>query len=152
MSDLPEFEYPEWMSSAACRGMAVDLFFPERSEDAAQAKAVCEGCAVRVECLEYALANGETFECWGGLTERARNRIRSRRRVPVRPVVSGRACGEAYGTVGGYSRHLRANDPACGACREAHSASVQASRARGRVSVAEWRAKDDARRLQVVSS
>lgn len=85
--DAPEFERPEWMAAAACLGMDPDLFFPERGEDAEQAKAVCRTCAVRLECLDYALANSEKFGCWGGLSERARRRMRKARR-PLKVVAS----------------------------------------------------------------
>jgi WhiB family redox-sensing transcriptional regulator len=37
---------------------------------------VCLSCDVRVECLEYALANDERFGIWGGLSERERRRIK----------------------------------------------------------------------------
>ena len=35
-------------------------------------------CDVRVDCLEYALANGEKFGIWGGLSERERRRLKKR--------------------------------------------------------------------------
>ena len=31
-----------------------------------EAKEVCRGCVVRLDCLEYALVNGEKFGIWGG--------------------------------------------------------------------------------------
>jgi len=34
---------------------------------------------VREDCLEYALANGEKFGIWGGLSERERRRLRRQR-------------------------------------------------------------------------
>jgi WhiB family redox-sensing transcriptional regulator len=39
---------------------------------------------VREDCLEYALANGEKFGIWGGLSERARRRIRRQRALTRR--------------------------------------------------------------------
>jgi WhiB family transcriptional regulator, redox-sensing transcriptional regulator len=39
---------------------------------------------VREDCLEYALANGEKFGIWGGLSERERRRIRRRRAMERR--------------------------------------------------------------------
>jgi hypothetical protein len=33
-------------------------------------------CDVPLDCLEYALANGERYGIWGGLTERERTRLR----------------------------------------------------------------------------
>ena len=56
-----------------------DLFFPERGASTREAKEVCRGCVVREDCLEYALANGEKFGIWGGLSERERRKIRRRR-------------------------------------------------------------------------
>jgi WhiB family redox-sensing transcriptional regulator len=40
---------------------------------------VCRGCEVRQQCLDYALANGEKFGIWGGLSERERRRLRRQR-------------------------------------------------------------------------
>lgn len=78
-----DFVYPEWMSRGACQGLDPTLFFPERGEDVAQAKAVCRACDVRSECLQYALDAGERFGCWGGTSERERRRIRSGRPGPA---------------------------------------------------------------------
>ena len=69
----------DWRSVAACQDTDPDLFFPERGASTKEAKAVCRGCVVREECLEYALANGEKFGIWGGLSERERRRIRRQR-------------------------------------------------------------------------
>ncbi len=68
-----------WQLAANCLGVDPDLFFPERGASTKEAKAVCQGCVVRVDCLEYALANGEKFGIWGGLSERERRRIRRQR-------------------------------------------------------------------------
>ena len=75
-----------WQDAANCLGVDPDLFFPERGASTREAKEVCKGCVVRGECLEYALANGEKFGIWGGLSERERRRLRRARGVPrVRP-------------------------------------------------------------------
>lgn len=68
-----------WQMFANCLGTDPDLFFPERGASTKEAKAVCQGCVVREDCLEYALANGEKFGIWGGLSERERRRIRRQR-------------------------------------------------------------------------
>jgi WhiB family redox-sensing transcriptional regulator len=39
---------------------------------------------VRLECLEYALAHGEKFGIWGGLSERERRRVRRERAMARR--------------------------------------------------------------------
>jgi WhiB family redox-sensing transcriptional regulator len=68
-----------WQDFANCLGVDPDLFFPERGASTREAKEVCRGCVVREECLEYALANGEKFGIWGGMSERERRRIRRQR-------------------------------------------------------------------------
>jgi WhiB family redox-sensing transcriptional regulator len=73
-----------WQGQANCMGVDPDLFFPERGASTREAKEVCRGCVVREDCLEYALANGEKFGIWGGLSERERRRIRRRRAMERR--------------------------------------------------------------------
>lgn len=68
-----------WQGQANCLGVDPDMFFPERGASTRDAKAVCRGCVVRDECLEYALVNGEKFGIWGGLSERERRRLRRAR-------------------------------------------------------------------------
>jgi WhiB family redox-sensing transcriptional regulator len=73
-----------WQRQANCMGVDPDLFFPERGASTREAKEVCRGCVVREDCLEYALANGEKFGIWGGLSERERRKIRRRRAMERR--------------------------------------------------------------------
>ena len=77
-----------WRKDAACRDTDPDLFFPERGASTREAKEVCRGCVVRENCLEYALANGEKFGIWGGLSERERRRLRRQRAQSTRRSVS----------------------------------------------------------------
>src|SRR5512134_3514757 len=58
-----------WQDQANCLGVDPDLFFPERGASTREAKEVCRGCVVQEDCLEYALANGEKFGIWGGMSE-----------------------------------------------------------------------------------
>ena len=66
----------EWQRLARCRGDAGRDFYPpfggERKRDRKarelRAKAVCESCPVRVECLDHAVSSGERYGVWGGLT------------------------------------------------------------------------------------
>ena len=78
----------DWQSRANCMGVDPDLFFPERGASTREAKEVCRGCVVREDCLEYALANGEKFGIWGGLSERERRRLRRARAMSRRSVAS----------------------------------------------------------------
>jgi WhiB family redox-sensing transcriptional regulator len=68
-----------WQNQANCLGLDPVLFFPERGESTREAKRVCAGCAVREECLEYALDEGFRHGVWGGLSERERRPIRRQR-------------------------------------------------------------------------
>lgn len=61
----------DWADFANCLGVDPDLFFPARGDRTEEAKAVCQGCSVRAECLEYALANSEKFGVWGAPPVRA---------------------------------------------------------------------------------
>lgn len=66
-------EAPDW-SLAACRGLPSSLFFAEHgdSPSVSEARAVCATCPIRVECLDYAVSNGERWGVWGGLTPQER--------------------------------------------------------------------------------
>ena len=68
-----------WQAYSNCLGVDPDLFFPERGASTKEAKAVCQGCVVQNDCLEFALQNGEKFGIWGGMSERERRRIRRQR-------------------------------------------------------------------------
>jgi WhiB family redox-sensing transcriptional regulator len=80
-------EPPEdyWQAKAACRGQNGYLFFPpshfekkhEKQQREQMAKAICNRCAVKKECLEYALAIREPHGIWGGMTELERKRLLS---------------------------------------------------------------------------
>jgi len=69
----------DWQSRANCMGVDPELFFPERGSSTREAKEVCRGCVVKSECLEFAIANGEKFGIWGGMSERERRRVRRAR-------------------------------------------------------------------------
>jgi WhiB family redox-sensing transcriptional regulator len=71
------FDDQPWRWDAACIGQP-DHFFPERGASTAHAKALCDRCPVKFECLEFAVTNNERFGIWGGLAERERRRIRAR--------------------------------------------------------------------------
>jgi WhiB family transcriptional regulator, redox-sensing transcriptional regulator len=76
-----------WYDRAACLEADADTFFPEKGGSSRPAKRVCAPCAVRSECLAYALANDERFGIWGGLSERERRQIKRSRTsgASVRP-------------------------------------------------------------------
>ena len=79
MQDHIDTDGRSWQDEANCLGVDPDLFFPERGASTREAKEVCRGCVVRLDCLEFALVNGEKFGIWGGLSERERRRLRRQR-------------------------------------------------------------------------
>lgn len=66
----------EWQDRALCAETDPEAFFPEKGGSTRDAKRICQGCEVKKECLEYALANDERFGIWGGLSERERRRVK----------------------------------------------------------------------------
>lgn len=70
-----------WQERANCQGVDPELFFPERGASTKEAKAICAGCEVKAECLDFALRMGEKFGIWGEKSERERRRIRRTRRL-----------------------------------------------------------------------
>ena len=79
----PEPSAEAWRLDALCAETDPEAFFPEKGGSTRDAKRVCAGCAVRIECLQYALAGDERFGIWGGLSERERRRLRLQRRLPL---------------------------------------------------------------------
>lgn len=58
----------------------LDIFYSEDPREVATAKAVCSGCPLRKECLQYALDAREDLGVWGGTSsEERRNMLRSPR-------------------------------------------------------------------------
>ena len=72
-----------WRLDGLCAETDPEAFFPEKGGSTREAKRVCAGCPVRLQCLEYALDNDERFGIWGGLSERERRRLRLQRRMPL---------------------------------------------------------------------
>jgi WhiB family redox-sensing transcriptional regulator len=74
----------DWRLEAACADVDPELFFPEPGQvpQAAAAKQVCAGCAVRGPCLEAALHGPQAREdhsgIFAGTTARERVRLRGR--------------------------------------------------------------------------
>lgn len=86
----------EWQDLAACRAVAVELFFPPAEQESEVAKSVCSECTVRQPCLEFALAEGERFGIWGGLTSQERRSLAAKRR---KARVTTPAAADAFGSL-----------------------------------------------------
>ena len=82
---LHRAETPEWHADAACADYPKEVFFghEERaglkrhrpnltSTEVREAKAICEQCPVRLECLGHALRFNERYGIWGGTTPNER--------------------------------------------------------------------------------
>ena len=77
-----------WRKYAACRGMDVNIFFPEQGDTDAvdAAKDICSRCSVTTECF---VASNHAFGqrtihdsgVWGGLTPAQRKKKRARLRI-----------------------------------------------------------------------
>lgn len=91
---MPEKTNPNpWMQKAACRGLT-HLMFPKEHKDITYiqtAREICASCAVREECLSYALEFpiADMHGIWAGLTSRQLGAEQRRRGlVPVRPTLA----------------------------------------------------------------
>jgi WhiB family redox-sensing transcriptional regulator len=67
---------PAWQRRAPCRGRGCDWWFPTSREADEAARAVCEPCPVRRECLAYAMADRELVGIWAGTDAAERRRLR----------------------------------------------------------------------------
>jgi WhiB family redox-sensing transcriptional regulator len=74
----------DWLGAAACKGRNSTMFFPptsgetraERHMRENMAKAICQTCTVRPECLQHAVTNDERYGIWGGLNDLERRSLR----------------------------------------------------------------------------
>jgi WhiB family redox-sensing transcriptional regulator len=73
-----------WIRQGNFRNVPMSLMFPSDGAGVEVARQVCEGCPVRVESLEYALARHVPDGVWGGTSERERRRIARSRRLGAR--------------------------------------------------------------------
>jgi WhiB family transcriptional regulator, redox-sensing transcriptional regulator len=74
----------EWRERAACLDVDPELFFPISDSGPSryrtqQALAVCAGCPVRAECLDWSLEQNIMHGVWGGLSEDQRATVLRRR-------------------------------------------------------------------------
>jgi WhiB family redox-sensing transcriptional regulator len=111
---------PEWRDNAACDGLDVDIFFPEKGKPTDPAKAVCAVCPVKDDCLADAMIWGERHGVRGGLSGDERRRLRKSTNLPTK--LTGRAPEPIkHGTAAGYAQEYRRGIPRCQDCRTAHN-------------------------------
>lgn len=74
-----------WRDFAACRAVDPEIFFRTTNDGVPnkEAEAVCAGCPVRVQCLEYAMTHPDTarYGVWGGLGHNDLRRLRAARKA-----------------------------------------------------------------------
>ena len=63
-----------------------DAYFPEdlgpgELQGRKMARELCQGCPLRLQCLDYALEAREQFGIWGGLTTRERQILNAKKRA-----------------------------------------------------------------------
>jgi WhiB family redox-sensing transcriptional regulator len=81
---------------ALCASTDPDLWFPEpryrndtahyRTEESMQARAICNACPAKPECLEYSLRYSGLHGIWAGLDPTQRNKLQDSRGVRVIPM------------------------------------------------------------------
>ena len=76
------YEPQEWRQRAACRGLDVNFFYPEKFTGRPQtvlARKLCFTCPVKDECLDDALATHDKWGVRGGMSPNER-RVEARKR------------------------------------------------------------------------
>lgn len=70
----------DWMRLGACKGVSTGIFFLGDDDQipGEAVRAMCEGCPVREQCLQWALSHDE-YGYWGGTTRTQREAILSGR-------------------------------------------------------------------------
>ena len=69
-----------WTSKANCRQLPTDWWYPakpitpEAAANLDKARALCDTCEVKAECLEAGMT--EEYGIWGGLSPKQRKRLR----------------------------------------------------------------------------
>jgi hypothetical protein len=82
IANLLGIEIPIWQKYAKCREFTSDIFFPNKGErrKIATAKAVCNVCTVRKQCLEWIVGiesvEGEAPGIYGGLLRNERRQLK----------------------------------------------------------------------------
>jgi WhiB family transcriptional regulator, redox-sensing transcriptional regulator len=69
----------KWMDEGLCAQVDPEIWFPEKGNPTAAAKAICRRCPSRQPCLQYALDNNIRFGVWGATSERQRRDMRPER-------------------------------------------------------------------------
>ena len=78
----PQSDFWAWQAEGLCKNEDSEVFFldPNMRGDVKRlrvsvAKAICQPCPVKNECLQHALTVPETYGVWGGMSEEERDSI-----------------------------------------------------------------------------
>lgn len=69
-----------WQKLGACHGQDPNVYVPEKKDSRDTIhydKSFCQGCVVKEQCLDFALANRAKKGLWGGTTPKQRERMYS---------------------------------------------------------------------------
>jgi WhiB family redox-sensing transcriptional regulator len=76
LKDNQNDNHVNWYIDALCAQTDPEFFFPEKGASTREAKLICDACAVKDDCLDFAIIHDERYGIWGGLSERERRKMR----------------------------------------------------------------------------
>ena len=79
-SQHPALQQPRWQERAACRSHPTWWWFAIDAPEAVEAYLICADCAVRAECLAFALDRADLLGIWAATTSAERWQLRRQRR------------------------------------------------------------------------
>lgn len=74
----------DWRDDSACGPEDTELFFGGAGSSAKRARAICDTCPVKAECLEFALSDPTIVGIFGDTTQSERRQILRDRGIDVR--------------------------------------------------------------------
>ena len=116
---LPGF----WITEGLCAQSDPDLWHPDHGQNGTAAKLVCRSCPVQIDCLTWAVENGEHHGIWGGTTANERRHLKRSSTITmdtvtaITAVVTESTCGTLYGV----KVHRRNRTPVCDECRRCYN-------------------------------
>ena len=109
-----------WRDEAKCRGMDLSIFYvggrPDQERVIPQAKAACDSCPVRSECLEDAIKTRDFDGVRAGLIGRERRTLWKARQALI-----PKKERHDHGTRSGYFWELERGMPICRLCLDANN-------------------------------
>jgi WhiB family redox-sensing transcriptional regulator len=72
---VPAVPWFHWHPGKKCADVDPEVMHPETARDEPAAVAVCEGCPFTTDCAAWALATGQVYGTFGGVTARERRKV-----------------------------------------------------------------------------